>query len=1119
MKTFNHRVEHDGVLISLSEGKRKFLSKQQVALKVSDWSSSGDKDLLRGLAALVPVIQELDDLDVEQVLLSHADAAALSDGDAKALGLPPSVPYQLRVWGSGNWVDDSYRLNSEFIDRGQPVYVDGRVGAFLSVGRLSYRIPEPLFSLISEVRGFPEERDQKIEAQARIAEILGASTLGTARLNPEEQVANIRIRHVAGFSASVTGSLDDPRLSPVLFAKYAVESAKESGEVLDETQQILEPEQNESFVGQFFGTNGTAATYVLSTGEYVYIDPSVRLTFAAFREISTADQETRRAFLRSPNAVLASRLPPEVDDPEILIDAAFVETAQFSDRVLGINEWKVPDLPWLAEESNEWGTNIVVFDQPGNAAPVVLPKESIPAAITAVEDGLKQGTSSVNVNGTEIPVSTQLLIAMQAFLPVPPDPRPPDPAPEPDPPPDGPNGRYVVETIDGFEAVNYVRSLKPPEHQMAFAPPRALVPSTTLMRHQEIGLTWLIGAYNQGFPGVLIADDMGLGKTLQALVFLALYQEQIPPSKRAPCLIVAPTGLLNNWLLEIGHHLGTFGLGEVTEAYGNKLKQLRTGSGRDTDFGVPMLNVERLQSSNVVLTTYESLRDYQISFAQVSFGVVVFDEIQKTKNPRSLLSRAAAAVNGGFAIGLSGTPVENSLADLWTIMDVITPGLLKLPLREFMRTYAGSLDEPETIRALAVLQSELLEARKVGIPPILRRMKSEVFKDGDMPEKVVHPASSTCATMPPEQASVYQAELESVQKGQTKMVQALQRFKRISLAPRNYSGWMADPVGFIASSARLTEFFRVLDEIKQRDEKVLVFVESLELQPVLAQVLKERYGLGRLPLTINGSVSGLSRQKSVNEFQSEDAGFNVMLISPKAGGVGLTLTAANNVVHLERWWNPAVEDQCNDRAYRIGQKKNVNVYTPVSKHPLNEIPSFDLVLDGILERKRNLAESLFVPSELSPEDFAAMFSFQTDLPPAPAALFEFKPINLAESYALETGEEFEEYVGSALYAAGFIVNRTQKSWDFGCDLIAKSGTDVVLVQVKQVRSDKVLTNGVQEVLTACERYSSHNPTALVLVTNAKEISRSQSDLARQRGVIILGGASIGSYGETLRDQL
>jgi hypothetical protein len=1116
MNVFSHEIKRDGVALRLSTSKRKFLSSQQISLKVGDWSSSGDKGLLRGLAALGPVLQEVDDLDIEELLLSHDRVAALSDGDARALGLPSSVPYQLRVWGTGNWVEDSYTLNSEFLDQGQPVFIDERIGSFVRVGRILYRVPDPLFSIINEVAEFPDVRDQKIEAQARIAETLGASTIGTARLNPDEQVANMRIRHVAGFSASVSGSLDDPKLSPVLFARYAVETVKESGEVLDETQQILDPVQNDSFLGQFFGTKGAAATYVLGTGEYVYIDPSVRPTFSAFREISTSDTETRRAFLKSPNAVLASRLPTDVDEPEVLVEAAFVETAQFSDRVLGINQWVAPDLPWLAGVSNEWGTNIVVFEQPGNAAPVVLPKDSLPDAILAIENGLKENATSVNVNDTEIPVSTQLLMAMQAFVPVPPDPGPkpePGPEPEPEPVPDGP---FVVETIDGFEAVNYVRALNPPENQMLFAPPRALVPSTSLMKHQEIGLTWLIGAYNRGFPGVLIADDMGLGKTLQALVFLALYQEQIPPSKRNPCLIVAPTGLLNNWLLEIREHLGSFGLGDVTEAYGSKLKQLKTGrSGRDTDFGVPMLNVERLRACNVVLTTYESLRDYQISFAQVSFGVVVFDEIQKTKNPRSLLSRAAAAVNGAFQIGLSGTPVENSLADLWTIMDVIAPGLLKLSLRDFMSRYAGSLDDPETIKRLEVLQSELLEPGPDRIPPILRRLKSEVFKDGDMPEKVIHPASSTCATMPPEQASAYQSELESVQKGETSMVQALQRFKRISLAPRNYSSWMDDPDDFIGSSGRLVEFFKVLDQVSLRNEKALVFLESLELQPILAQVLKERYGLKRLPLIINGSVSGISRQNSVNEFQSEEAGFNVMLISPKAGGVGLTLTAANNVIHLERWWNPAVEDQCNDRAYRIGQKKNVNVYTPVSKHPVNEIPSFDLVLDGILTRKRGLAESLFVPSELSPDDFAEMFSGQGSVKPETS----FSPISLAESYALETGEEFEDYVGSSLHYAGFTVNRTQRSWDYGCDLIAKSGADTVLVQVKQVRSDKILAMGVDEILSARDRYSSHNPTVLVLITNAKEISRSQSDLARRREVIILTGEVVGDFGGSLRAKL
>jgi superfamily II DNA or RNA helicase/Holliday junction resolvase-like predicted endonuclease len=885
------------------------------------------------------------------------------------------------------------------------------------------------------------------------------------------------------------------------------------GQILDETEQILDAAQAASFESEFFKAGEARATYLLGSGEYVFIDPSVRPAFKAFREISTADKETRTAFIKAPNAVLASRIPSNVTEPEAYVGHAFIETAQFSDRVLGINKWEAPDLPWLADEANEWGTDLIVFEQPGNASSVVLPKQALQDAVEALQEGIAAGGSSVNVGGVEIPVSSGLLAAMQQMLPVSPDPAPsPDPELDSNPEPklDGP---FVVETIDGFEAVNYVKALQPPDHHMHYAPPRALMPSTSLMKHQEAGLKWLISAFNVGLPGVLIADDMGLGKTLQALVFMALYQEQVPEFKRRPCLIVAPTGLLNNWLREINQHLGNIGLGEVTQAYGSKLADLKADvKGRDTDFGVPMLNIQRLSNSNVVLTTYESLRDYQISFAQVSFGIVVFDEIQKTKNPRSLLSRAAAAVNGTFQIGLSGTPVENSLADLWTILDVLAPGLIRFSLKDFMDTYAGPTDEPKTLEKLKKLQQELLEPLEGRVHPVLRRLKSGVFGDGDMPNKIVHPALTTSMVMPPEQAEAYDAQLEAVQRGQIKTIQALQAFKRISLAPRPYDHWLDDPVGFIAASGRLGEFFKILDAVQARNEKVLIFVESRELQPVLAQVLKERYGLAKLPLIINGSVSGESRQKSVNEFQEELAGFNVMLISPKAGGVGLTLTAANNIVHLERWWNPAVEDQCNDRAYRIGQKRDVNVYTPVARHPISEVPSFDLVLDGILSRKRGLAESLFLPSELSPEDFTEMFEGVSTAGRKRA----FSPMSILESYDLETGEGFEDYVADAFHDSDFSVSKTKKSWDGGCDLIAKSGEVVVLCQVKQVRSDKALMEGVEEVIKAKSRYQSQNPTHLVLVTNAKELASSQVRMADGSDVILILGDSIAHYGQALR---
>ena len=1112
MKLFSHDIRADGVAIRLTEKKRTLFLAKDNPLKVKNWCSDGDPSLLRALSVLGEFINT--HLKEEEIFIPSDRVASFSDNDAKALGLPLSVPFQLRIWGEGNWNDGSYDLKSEFLEAGNPIYIDERRGAFIFIGHLVYRIPDPLFTLIEEVKSFPSDRDGKIEAQARISEILGDSGLGLSKLSSDEQIANIRIRHVAGFSAAIKGSLDNPDLAPVLFSKKSIQAVNETDDVLDETHQILDAEQSESFLNEFLKIGRASSTYVLDTGEYVYIDPSVRDVFNAFREICSADIETRRNFIKAPNAVLASKLSSNEDCPEEIVDNVFVVTSQFSDRVLGINKWTAPELPWLTQEKNEWGTDLLVFEQPGGL-PVVIPKSALNDAIDALQEGLRKGSTSTNVGGIEIPISDQLLDAMQGMIPIKPD-EDADTNPRVDPESDTDNaktGPYVVETIDGFEVINYVRAQRVPKDQLQFVTPRTLVPSTSLMTHQEVGLKWLISAFNTGSPGVLIADDMGLGKTLQALVFLALYQQFTPKNNQKPCLIVAPTGLLSNWLKEISHHLGGNRLGNITQAFGSHLKRLKSlASGKDTDVGVPILNINTLINSDIVLTTYETLRDYQISFAQVSFGIVVFDEIQKIKNIKSLLYRGAAAVNGQFQIGLSGTPVENSLADLWTILDVLAPGMMKISLKDFMLEYSGSTDDPKIIEKLKSLQKELLEPSENRIPPVLRRLKSDVFMSGEMPSKIVHPAVNTSMKMPEEQRAAYDMQLQAVQRGEIKTIQALQSLKRISLAPRSYSHWLDDPEGFISSSGRLSEFFRIIDEISARQEKVLIFVESREVQPILAQVLKEKYKLKKLPLIINGAVSGESRQNSVDEFQQEPAGFNVMLISPKAGGVGLTLTAANNIVHLERWWNPAVEDQCNDRAYRIGQSKDVNVYTPVAVHPLSEVPSFDLVLDGILSRKRSLANSLFIPSELTAEDFSDLFGdFGKKNKPQ-----GFSTITLDESYEIETGEAFEDYVADSLFASGFSVCKTQKSWDAGCDLVAKSGSTVALCQVKQVRSDKILTEGVDEIIKSKERYKSHNPTDLVLVTNAREISSSQRRLAESNNVIILAGNETLNYGERLR---
>ena len=209
------------------------------------------------------------------------------------------------------------------------------------MGRYRYRIPSPLYELIDEVSKFYLlDRDGKIESCSRINNLLDVDSEHTKNIDPEKTVANIRIRHVSGFSAGVVGSIEDPELSAVLFANHAIEEAENRGEILSEAQQILQPDQVNSFNKEFYNSKEARSTYVLNSGEYLYIDPSVRPTFQAFRKICDADAETRRAFIKSPHAVLGESIDVDQDKiVEEIVSAAFVETSQFSERVTGVNKW------------------------------------------------------------------------------------------------------------------------------------------------------------------------------------------------------------------------------------------------------------------------------------------------------------------------------------------------------------------------------------------------------------------------------------------------------------------------------------------------------------------------------------------------------------------------------------------------------------------------------------------------------------------------------------------------------------------------------------------------------------------------------------------------------------
>ena len=488
----------------------------------------------------------------------------------------------------------------------------------------------------------------------------------------------------------------------------------------------------------------------------------------------------------------------------------------------------------------------------------------------------------------------------------------------------------------------------------AFGPPTALM--TKLKPHQEEGLLWLQKSWTSGLPGVLLADDMGLGKTLQGLAFLAWLKDGMRSGslRRAPLLVVAPTGLLMNWRAEHDNILAGDGLGRCTEAFGRGLATLK----RPSEGGQPGLNESTLAEADWVLTTYETLRDYDRDFGKIGFAAALFDEAQKIKTPGVRITDAAKAVAAKceFRVALTGTPVENRLADLWCIMDGLHPGLLD-DLKSFSERYERGLDATKLGQLKRTLDTPM-----GGRPQImLRRMKEDRLPE--LPEAVVRPVKRA---MPGPQTDAYEAAIEGARGAQRPgaMLEALQKLRAISLHPNPTEPQSDD--AFIAASARLSVAFEALDAISTAGEKALLFLEDLDLQAKIAGLLQRRYHLSLPPSLINGTVDGGKRQARVDAFQTSKDGFDAMILSPRAGGVGLTLTRANHVIHLSRWWNPAVEDQCNGRVHRIGQSKRVLVHLPLATLD-DGTPSFDENLNALLGRKRKLMHDTLMPPEAGME--------------------------------------------------------------------------------------------------------------------------------------------------------
>ncbi|WP_287648926.1 DEAD/DEAH box helicase [Accumulibacter sp.] len=474
-----------------------------------------------------------------------------------------------------------------------------------------------------------------------------------------------------------------------------------------------------------------------------------------------------------------------------------------------------------------------------------------------------------------------------------------------------------------------------------------------LRPYQQAGVHWLWWLNRLGLGGCL-ADDMGLGKTVQVLGLLLLLKREGDPG---PHLLVLPASLIANWQAEIERFAPTL---RTLIAHASALPAGALATLSAAQFGGD-------GGVDLVITSYGTLARTNW-MAEVRWSLVVLDEAQAIKNPGTRQTRAVKRLPSRVRLALTGTPVENRLGDLWSLFDFICPGLLG-SAQAFSR-FARRLAEDE--------QAGYAPLRKLVQPYILRRLKSDRQIIADLPDKTelkaYCPLTQVQAALYQESVATLAQQIETLDGIQRRgvVLAFLMRFKQICNHP---SQWLGDGAYLPGDSGKFSRLRELAEAIAARQEKVLVFTQFQEMTGPLAGFLQEIFG--RPGLVLHGGTPVKARQSLVEAFQRE-FGPPFFVLSLKAGGTGLNLTAAAHVIHFDRWWNPAVENQATDRAYRIGQKKNVLVHKFICRGTVEE------KIDALIETKLGLSNEIVeggaetLLTEMSSDDLLRLVSLDLE---------------------------------------------------------------------------------------------------------------------------------------------
>lgn len=851
----------------------------------------------------------------EGCLLPYENIYLLDEDERILLGVPQPYDKAMRLVGTSmlNLSDFEYKVEFlTYVPDGELIVCE-RGGNILVKGRDKYLLNEAQYALLNRVDAFnstPEE-DKTTDYNLRcFAEIKALAEQAGCQLDSYLENENV----------------------------YAPERIKiEIGR--DDEGFTVEPavdiEENDKFQTYFDKMRKVQAQY-----------PVQRENGERVRIVLNKEQKENLHYLKEQCGKHKTReeIQKIIEQPTEYFDPnAFDLSELYSDRVIEIGVYKPKFYPFICPYKSCWIAGATVeTPQNGTTKVTINSEEELERLKREIQSAKENKKGIVEYNNTQLDIEDAMFLAQTAEKQLKDSSQPAKVETENDN-----EARNVLIIEENAEELGFAvkeRIIEKGDKYTLFTDP-FLQEGFSLKDHQKEGVAWLQHLYKSKASGCLMADDMGLGKTLQILYFIDWHSRKY--ANRKPYLIVAPISLLENWR------------NEYERFFMQPRMKINMLTSKDVTRKFNKSIVDKMQKMDIILTNYESLRISQLNFCAVEFDVVALDEAQKIKSPGTLITNAAKALKCNFKIAMTGTPVENSLLDLWCIMDFCVPGLLG-NAKAFAAQYQNPLKKEDT--DIVALGNEVHD--KLGVY-FMRRLKKDAAKD--LPDKI---ELKEKVLMPPVQKEIYASVVNDYTSGiQPNMLVTIMHLREVSEHPYLYDSTLLnhETDEIVDTSARLQATIKFLDEIKKKEEKVIIFVERKETQKMLQKLCLKRYGI--ITKIINGDTPSIvkrnmpnkqSRQSSIDEFQAVD-GFNVIIMSPVAAGMGLNVTAANHVIHYSRHWNPAKENQATDRAYRIGQTKDVFVYYPMAVRA--DIKSFDETLDDLLSRKTSLATSTIFPTE------------------------------------------------------------------------------------------------------------------------------------------------------------